>query len=49
MNERRPAPIGPLALVLRHVHSTFGGRRLAILAAALGAILLIGIVVLFLR
>jgi hypothetical protein len=41
MNTRKPMPIGPLALALRH-----RGRRVAVLALLLGAVLLAGIVLL---
>jgi hypothetical protein len=49
MTERRPAPIGPLALALRHLRGGAGGRRVALLAVVLGLALVLGIALLFLR
>jgi hypothetical protein len=47
MNARRPLPIGPLALVLRHVRPpASASRRIAILAVALTVALLVGIALL---
>ncbi len=46
MNARKPAPIGPLALALRHRGS---GRRIVLLAIVVGIALLAGIGLLFLR
>ncbi len=48
MNARKPLPIGPLALALRHVPPASASRRIAVLAVALSAALLAGIA-LFLR
>jgi len=48
MNARRPAPIGPLALILRHLYPS-GSRRIAVLAVVLGLALVAGIGVLLLR
>jgi hypothetical protein len=47
MNARKPLPIGPLALALRHFPPT--SRRIAILAVALTTSLLAGIALLLLR
>jgi hypothetical protein len=49
MNARKPLPIGPLALVLRHLPPASAGRRIAILAVALSAALLAGVALLLLR
>jgi hypothetical protein len=49
MNARKPAPIGPLALVLRHVRSPSGSRHVAVLGVILGMALLVGIALLFVR
>jgi hypothetical protein len=46
MNARKPLPIGPLALALRHAPAAFARRRIAVLAVALSAALLVGIVIL---
>ncbi|MET8322222.1 hypothetical protein [Micromonospora sp. NPDC005189] len=46
MNARKPLPIGPLALILRHVRLTSTSHRIAILAIALAAALLLGIALL---
>ncbi|ROO51116.1 hypothetical protein EDC02_5981 [Micromonospora sp. Llam0] len=46
MNARKPLPIGPLALVLRHVRPASTSHRIAILAIALAAALLVGIALL---
>lgn len=42
MNARRPAPIGPLALALRHLRPASAGRRVAVLAAVFTVALLAG-------
>jgi len=49
MNARKPLPIGPLALALRHFPPTSASRRIAILAVALTTSLLAGIALLLLR
>ncbi len=46
MNARKPLPIGPLALALRHVPPASTSRRIAVLAVALSAALLAGIALL---
>jgi hypothetical protein len=46
MNARKPLPIGTLAVVLRHVAPASASRRIAVLAVALSAALLIGIALL---
>ena len=45
MNARRPAPIGPLALALRHLRSQSGGRLIG-LGVVLGIALLAGVALL---
>lgn len=47
MNARRPAPIGPLALALRHLGSP--GRRVAAVALVLGIALGAGLALLLTR
>jgi hypothetical protein len=49
MNAHKPAPIGPLALALRHLRTGAGRRRVAVLAIVLGTALLVGIGLLLLR
>ena len=49
MNVRKPLPIGPLALVLRHLQPTSTGRRIAMLAVVLGTALVAGAALLLLR
>jgi hypothetical protein len=49
MNPRRPLPIGPLALALRHLPPSCAGRRIAILAVVFSAALLAGIALLLLH
>ncbi|MGB2572098.1 hypothetical protein ACPFP2_27175 [Micromonospora citrea] len=49
MNARKPLPIGPLALVLRHLQPASASRSIAILAVALGTALLAGAALLLLR
>jgi hypothetical protein len=49
MQQRRPAPIGPLALAMRHLRRPTGGSRIAIVAAALALALAAGIVLLLWR
>jgi hypothetical protein len=46
VHTRRPLPIGPLALVLRHLAPAYANRRIAVLAVALSAALLGGIALL---
>ena len=48
MNARKPAPIGPLALALRHLRPPSGGRLIG-LGVVLGVALLAGIALLLLR
>jgi hypothetical protein len=49
MNARKPRPIGPLALVLRHLPPARAHRRVTVLAVVLGAALLAGLALLLLR
>jgi hypothetical protein len=49
MNARKPPPIGPLALALRHLRTASAGRGIAILAVTLGAALLAGTALVLLR
>jgi hypothetical protein len=49
MSARKPAPIGPLALAMRHVRGPSGARRIAAITVVLGLALAAGIVVLLLR
>jgi hypothetical protein len=49
MNARKPAPIGPLALALRHLHTGGRSQRVVVLAIVLGAALLVGLGLLLLR
>jgi hypothetical protein len=49
MNARRPAPIGPLALAIRHLPSPSSGRRVAAVAVVLGVALLAGIALLLMH
>jgi hypothetical protein len=46
MNARKPLPIGPLALALRHVRPASASRRITVLAVALAVALLVGIALL---
>lgn len=46
MNARRPQPIGPSAIALRHMRFESGNRVIAVLAVILGVALLGGIVLL---
>jgi hypothetical protein len=46
MNARKPAPIGPLALVLRYLRPESAGRRVAVLAVVFAVALLAGIALL---
>ncbi|WP_165945541.1 hypothetical protein [Micromonospora sp. KC606] len=46
MNARKPAPIGPLALALRHLRPESAGRHVAVLAAVFAVALLAGIALL---
>lgn len=48
MNKRRPLPVGPLALALRHLRPS-GPGGVAALAVVLGLALLAGIALLFSR
>ena len=48
MSPRRPAPIGPLAIALRHLRSTSGSRLIG-LGIVLGAALVVGIALLLVR
>lgn len=48
MNQRRPAPVGPLALALRHLPPGTARRRVALLALIFG-LLLVGGIALLLR
>jgi hypothetical protein len=48
MNARRPAPIGPLAIALRHLRSP-SRRRLIGLGIGLGIALLAGVALLLIR
>jgi hypothetical protein len=46
VNARKPAPIGPLALALRHLRPETAGRRVAVLATVFAVALLAGIALL---
>ncbi|MFC0100729.1 hypothetical protein ACFFKH_24825 [Micromonospora marina] len=46
MNARKPAPIGPLALALRHLRPESAGRRVAVLTVVVAVALLAGIALL---
>ena len=48
MNSRRPAPIGPLAIALRHLRSPSRGRLIG-LGIVLGIALLAGVALLLIR
>jgi hypothetical protein len=43
MSDRKPLPIGPLALVLRHLPDGSANRTVVVLALVLGMALLAGI------
>lgn len=49
MPGRKPLPIGPLGIALRHLHDESGGRRGPWLAAVFGLAILIGVGLLLLR
>ena len=48
MNSRRPAPIGPLAIALRHLRYPSRGRLIG-LGIVLGIALIAGVALLFIR
>jgi hypothetical protein len=49
MNARKPLPIGPLALALRHLRPASAGRHITVLAVVSAVTLLTGAVLLLLR
>jgi hypothetical protein len=49
MTPRKPAPIGPLAVALRHLRTPSGGRRITALAVVFGLAIVAGIALLLLR
>ncbi|HEX8629635.1 MAG TPA: hypothetical protein VF755_15825 [Catenuloplanes sp.] len=49
MPGRKPLPIGPLGIALRHLHDESGGRRAAWLAAVFGLAVLVGVGLVLLR
>jgi hypothetical protein len=49
VNARKPAPIGPLAIAIRHLRSASGGRQAATVAVVLGLALLTGLALLLIR